>query len=115
MKNTEPSFFRKLNDFFYIGFIIVLIALQGLIRKIFPPDPAIASSGAGLDLFFNLLLSFCLFGYYIKKYNPNLVRQLIMIFFFLELIVGIFLKKHLVAHSNEIVFIGFIGIPCYVG
>lgn len=110
MKDTKLSFFRKPNDFLYIGLIIVLIALQGFLRKIVPPDPSDTSSGAGLDLFFNLLLSLCLFGYYIKKYNPDYIRQILMAFFFTELIVGIFLKKLSIQHSNEIVFIGFLGI-----
>ncbi len=111
MNTTRSDFFKKINDFTFIGVILFLIAVQFSIRKfVLAGQSAYSTANIASDLVFNLLLSLCLYGYYIKKYNPNKFRTVLMCVFFAELVLGTLLKNMQIHYSNEIVFVGFIGI-----
>ncbi len=110
--NTRPSdFLKKINDITFIAVIVFLIAIQFAIRKLVLEEHSAYSAGnIAADLVFNFLLSLCLYAYFIKKYNPDFIRKIVMGVFFLELVLGTFLKNMQIHYSNEIVFVGFIGI-----
>ncbi len=109
--NRFNSFFKKPKDFVYITTLVALVIAQALLRKFvlagFPPS---SSQQLVSDLLFNFLLSVGLFGFYIKKYDPSILRKAVMGFFFLELILGSYMKRAALDFGNEIIFIGFIGI-----
>lgn len=109
MNAKSPAFLSKLHDFVFIGAILFLIIIQSLVRKFLGFNEA-DSISIWLDFGFNFLLSLCLFGFYLKKYNPDGIRKIFMAIFLMELISGILLKKFQIQYSSEILFIGLIGV-----
>jgi hypothetical protein len=106
--NSKPiSFLKKLNDFVFIAAIVTLMITQALLRRF---SVLKGDTSVWFDFAFNLLLSLSLFAFYLKKYNPDRIRRLFMAIFLIELVTGITMKKFQMSYSNEIVFIGFIGI-----
>jgi hypothetical protein len=104
------SLFKKTNEFVFVIILLILICLQVVLRKfIFTKN---GSDGILIyyDLLFNILLSTCLWAYYVKKYSPDLLRKSIMGAFLAELVLGIFFKKMHSPYSAEIMFIGLLGV-----
>jgi hypothetical protein len=101
---------KKIKDIVFIAALLVLIVLQNILKKYIIGNTITEFQFNILDLVFNLLLSFCLLGFYIKKYTADKFRIILMVVFFLELSFGIFLRKIKVTYGAEIMFIGFIGV-----
>ncbi len=110
-KNTATPFFRKIHDLVYMVSLVALIVMQSLLHRYLGIEAAPDSrEGAWLDLIIHLLSGLCLLGFFVKKYNPDFIRTAFMIIFLAELVLGIFLKKLQIRYSNEVVFIGLLGI-----
>lgn len=104
--SSKTSFILKIKDFYFIAALLLLLGAHIFLRN--------SSIGENnlllLDLLFHSLLSICLWGFLVKKYNPTTIRKVLLAIFLLELVIGVYLKKLGVPYSAEISFIGFLGV-----